>query len=77
MIRRTTQTGDKKIGQRVFFAKRNLGGNFLNCYHPARAPPQDKLMNKQTELVGSNLLVVNYLVAEPTNVWPAEWSNLI
>ena len=35
------------------------------------------LMNKQTDLVGSNLLVENYLVAEPTNVWPAEWSNLI
>src|SRR2546421_11352628 len=26
----------------TFFAKRNLGGNFLNCYYPVRAPPRDK-----------------------------------
>src|SRR5438876_1024110 len=29
------------------------------------------------DLVGSNLLVENYLPAESPNVWPAEWSNLI
>jgi hypothetical protein len=33
--------GDKKSGT-LFFAKRNLGGNFLNCYHPVKAPPRDK-----------------------------------
>jgi len=35
------------------------------------------LMNKQPARMEATCWIVNYLAAEPPNVWTAEWSSLI
>src|SRR5256714_6690918 len=49
-------SGGQKKWQ-TFFAKRNLGGNFLNWYHPARAPRQDKQFFNLCGVDNTSLLI--------------------
>src|SRR5437763_16957537 len=49
-------SGGQKKWQ-TFFAKRNLGGNFLNWYRHARAPPQDKQFFNLCGVDNTSLLI--------------------
>src|SRR5438046_4991558 len=59
-VRRLSSGGQKKW--QTFFAKRNLGGNFLNCYHPVRAPPRDKQSLNLCGIDNASLLIYYYSI---------------